>query len=533
MKKTIILKILLSTLSALIICLGLYNAYQTSSSLYYINSDVVDTGLLWQGVHQYGWSFLKSWNYNVDNWLLSLFPIHFVLFEIFGADTIILVWFGYIVYLLNILLCSAIAYQLGAKKSSFFIILLLLFGNYYLFFAGFITYPISHNSTNLYGLFSILLIIKWLKSPKYIYLFLIFFSCLLPACSDPWFLPNYLLPMIITQFCFLKKDFPLFKADKSSILLTILLLLSLLITYTHFFGILSFTTQKHNVFINFFQNHNENGKMLIRNIGYFINFIPTNLTNLQSAKFSWTVLGSFIIICIALAILSNIIIKYNTNPYLSRFLMISGLSVFFSILSYSFLDTRFLEIYSGRYLINIPLFIVMAMVIAIEFFWNKINFIIKTIFSILLILYLTSSIYSTISLWNKKYDLSTSQYGRLANFLIQNDLNYGYADYWQANMVTWLFHKKIAIRPLVFNSNGMIVSDMNLQTSKLWYQKSDLPKNNKNIFIIVDKKISKCTDQQSCTLKLAQQFGLPKKILSYNEEFIMVWDHPLLEMIKS
>ena len=49
------------------------------------NADTAHSAMLWYGVQHDGLSFLSTWYYSPDNWILSVLPLHFLAYGLFGV----------------------------------------------------------------------------------------------------------------------------------------------------------------------------------------------------------------------------------------------------------------------------------------------------------------------------------------------------------------------------------------------------------------------------------------------------------------
>jgi len=57
--------------------IGLFGSLKTTFGLFGINPDSSHSAMLWYGIRDHGMNFIKEWLFTPDNWLFSLFPIHF------------------------------------------------------------------------------------------------------------------------------------------------------------------------------------------------------------------------------------------------------------------------------------------------------------------------------------------------------------------------------------------------------------------------------------------------------------------------
>ncbi len=523
------------TLGVLLLLLGLYNSFKASFALTFVNSDVADTAILWDGVHQYGWIFVKSWMYTIDNWLLSLLPLHFLLFEIFGANTKVILWSGYLIFLANVILCGLIAYSINARIASILVPVVLLFSNYFTYLYGMIAFPISHNITNLYGLICFLFVIKWMKNPRFFHLVIIFFCIVVAGLSDPWLLPCYAIPILLSQFILLIRSQPTHKINHNAWLI-VTLMLALLIIATKFFGIFSYVKSTELSTFSFtylFANFD----LFLKALGGLLNLIPDFLQISHSHLFLVKKLSIIIIFILSSAIAIDIITLVRENPVRLNFFLTIIFSFLLLMVSFCLLNTEGVKLWTidlSRYLINLLFLLILGIAVSIEFYWHTFHKALKIALTTVSLLYVFTSISSTYPLWKQPTNIKENEFTSLTNFLSTNHLTYGYADYWKANIVTLLSKNKIRVRSIKFSKkNGTVTSSLHFQTSKLWYLPNDLPTDTNETFIIVEKGYSLCNDIQSCTAKLTQQFGPPAKILTYKDNFIMIWNHPLLDTIRN
>ena len=532
-------KFWLVTIGILIALLGLYNSFKASFILNPITSDSIDTVMIWLGYHQQGWLFIKNWYYNLDNWLLSLFPLHFLLFEIFGDKPSVLLWAGFGVFITNILLCALIAYRLGARIAAAVVPLILLFSNYFAHLGGYLTFIIAHNITNAYGLICLLLTIEWTKKPRYFYLIIIFFCAVIAGISDPWFLPTYAIPILAAQLIlFIRYKQTDYGRSAPWILATL------------FFVLLTISTQGFGVF-HFLLSPSiplANSKDIIFHLSilprvlgrlFYLfpgSFLIKDFYIILPALFSFGIVFLFTIAVIIKVrkLISNNLVQLNF--FLTIIFSIIIISVSYCLLNMQGNGDWYIK--SSRYLINVLFLLILGLGVAIDLYWQSLGKTLKIAAGIVGLVYITSSFSSTFEVWKQPtdIDITKSEPYLLANFLLANNLNYGYADYWNSNIITWITHNKLRVRSIRFSEkNGYILSTYYPQTSKLWYLPSDFSPNQGEFFIIIKNSGMGCPDTRLCMPALIKQFGKPEKILTYQGHydpyFIMVWNHPLLTTI--
>jgi len=154
----------LRTAIALLFLAGLFVSWQTTLGSFRPDADASQAAMLWHGIGHYGPGFLKDWIFTPDNWVFSLYPISFSLFALFGPEPALVILTGWLVFVASVLVSGAIAKVQGAARSAVIVPLALLFSGLYAHQEGFLSYPASHNVTNLYGLVAFLCLLAWIKS---------------------------------------------------------------------------------------------------------------------------------------------------------------------------------------------------------------------------------------------------------------------------------------------------------------------------------------------------------------------------------
>lgn len=529
-------KLLLGLLITAIFAIGIYNSYQATFYINEITSDSTYTAVMWQGIKEYGWVFLKSWFYNSDTFIFSLFPWHFLIFSIIGDSPRVLLWLGYLIFLGNLAICSWIAYRLKARWSAIIVPLLLLFCNFFTYLGGYVTFNICHNISTLFGLICILLVIEWLRKPHYIFLIVIFLLTVIAGLSDPWFIPAFACPILLTQLLHLI----IFKEKQSSSSVPLLLgalFIGFLVITTNVFGFLQLIKPPSIPLAP--------PKDLIKHLFYFpkvagwlFYLIPGRFT--LNRFFNLSALIPFIIIFIlTLTLFIKIRKQVLSSTEQFNFFLIILLSILLIFGSYCLLRMNFEStwyIKSSRYLINILFLLILGVTVAVELYWQDIGKTLKILWPIVGLLYVASSLSSTLYLWTRPINLKDNESYLLADFLAANHLTYGYADYWSANVISYFTNNKIKVRPVYFDTKDGNVTPPNFPGfSKLWFKSSDLPADQKEYFIIVQKIYYGCPDEQKCIATLSSEFGPPEKILvlqnKEGKDYVVVWDHPLLEQM--
>jgi hypothetical protein len=506
--------------------IGLYGSYKIVIGLFGIDADTSHSLILWEGIRQNGVAWLTDWFFTQDNWLLSLFPFHFLGFAIFGATASVVIIGGWIIFVLSAILSGMIAWQLGVRKAPLLITVVLLNLGLYAHATGFVSYSTSHNISNLFGLFSIYILMKWVSSRLDRWLVILLIVLLCGAISDPWMLASYNLPILLVSFYFFlrpRKDL----TRKNCLKIIAITIFSIFSVKSQLFGQLSFLPSMHFA-PGAWSTVNDNAVYLLKDLGGLLNIIPFVGTN----SFIPSVISLFILLFFlefyALNY-KNIIGKIRTPMvlyFIFAFFSVSGILSSFVISSVPAQD------YSARFLINCIYLIPISIGVLAEFNWKTINSIFRHATILIVSLFLISNLASTFSLvLSSDFKFKETGVSDTIAFLKEKGLTYGYGPYWgaNANAVTTASNFQVIVRPVVFDKQtGSMIVGNRAQTSKRWYGEQDIPKETKKYFVIVKSDGEECPDVDICLSGLVKQFGEPVDRYKRADYIILVWDHKLV-----
>ena len=487
-------------------------------------NDVAHSVILWRNFNAYGFQWITDWNFTQDNWLFSLVPINFVLYYIFGDEAFVSILSGWGIFIFSIFISGLIALELSSKKSFYIVTITLLYMGSYAHTSGFVSYATSHGITNLFGLISILLVIKYIKDGKNgVLLFSIFLLLITGALSDPWMIASYTLPIILTSFIIAIS----YKTKRLKLIVLFCVSICSLILVYVIRDILTFLSDSY-FRIGSWEVINSNAVFLLRDLGGLFNIIPMISSNYFISSF---ISLFFVFVLFISSIYYSGILKRNHTLFIFFvFLLFStaGISLAFMISDIQ------AKTYSARFLINILFLVPIFIIVIFTKMWDKIH-IIQKVFSIfILFLFIFSGILSSKeNILNPRINIKSGEAHNLMNFLINNNLNYGYGPYWgsSANAITILSDEDVIIRPIKFDSYGSIIFGDNFQSSSRWYTKFDYPKNQKTFFVVVANDGEECLDIKVCEEGLVKAYGEPIQTLLYQKKKIMVWKHPLINYI--
>jgi hypothetical protein len=508
------------------IFVGLYGSLKVVVGLSRIDPDSCHSIMLWQGINDHGMSWLSGWIFTQDNWLFSLVPFHFLGFLIFGATPAVVIFGGWIIFILSALISGVIAWKLNAKRAALLIPVVVLFAGHFVHANSFASYSTSHNVTNLFGLASLLVILQWVQAQKNIRLILLLLILIAGAVSDPWMVAAYNLPiMLVSAILYFMPTLKIKRMDCAKLFLVALV--SILAVKTKLFRTLSFLPSME-FHVGSWETIKNNVSFLIKNLGGMLDILPFRESNeFIYAAISLLIIVSLLIVNVGKAIRSSVINEKSIFIFvLFSFFSIGGISLAYSIGSIEATSI------TARFLVNCMYSSVIGLGVLVDRHWEKSSITSQTISFSVIALFLLAGITSNFQAWRAPgFALKDGGTIELLNFLQKNNLSYGYGPYWgaHANAVTAASGSKVRIRPVVFdNTTGMMIAGTRPESSKHWYLPDDAPVDQKEYFVLVRRDVEECVDINLCIAGLEKQFGPAVKQLKYSDATILVWDHPLI-----
>lgn len=506
-----------------LVILGLVNSFFVTIHNIAIESDTTISVTLWNGLHQYGWNFLRDYRYSVDGWAFSIVPIHFLLFYLFGTSEHIIILGGWIIFASILFMLNICAKQAGVTLRSRLVCLVFLsFANVAtIWFCGYLTYSICHNISILFFLIGYFFAIKY-KNKTSIAAYIIL--NLLAAISDPWLSFAFILPMLASgAITFIVKKDNFYK--NISIASGVCFIINVASVKTSVFGLFPYIvgTQPFEISIPIIANKIH---FITRAYGYFFQFIPEKVAHKESQD--GVILGFWIVAIICSAVKFIAEIKEKDEKEISLYLLFL-MSVFSLILA----QLMFAEVvadFSGRYIINIFLLTPFLLCIGQKCYTDKI---IRCVTFAYLTFFIVTSIYSSNQFWNWN-GYERSRPNAVTKALKAEGLSFGYGLYWDAMAptVTWINNGNPTVRGVLFdNEKKMLTNRIGWQTNAIWYKPEDLKNQPQRQFLILkntgyndpcgDDKLAECGDD------LTKQFGIPEKVSVIGDYTIFIWNHPL------
>jgi len=433
-----------------------------------LNSDTVHPALLSQDIRTYGFQVLTQYRLPSDDPYLfsdTLFfhlPIHFFL----NFSLIALKISSFLIFILIICVFSLIVFFATKKK-----IIALSFAAFFTALppSSSLTYmtPIFHNGTIFF--IGLLFLLFWYTKKNYHYtLILTFIITGLAVFSDSIIIMWFFIPFYIVLFHFDKEEL-----NKNKYTYILILFISIIIflikkffipTFRH--HMVTFTLDPSAIVHNFFTM----SKIYV----YFYNEIFFSLTNWFNIFFAS-----------AIVILSIIIVYESTDQLKRKFpifhlkesnraniftgffneiteinLLKATLIFCIVIPSIIFILSDYANFGNLRYLS----FSFLAALLV--FFFNlKID---NPRIVIPLLLLIIVNIGIGINTIASMSDHNNSDSNQLLNSLIENNLTFGYGDYWDANYITYLSHGAVTMRPVTYRDNDIFPFEW--LTCDCWYR---------------------------------------------------------------
>lgn len=372
---------------------------------------------------------------------------------------------------------------------------------------------LAHNGTSLLcGILTIVIIFMLFKMRKINYKkkfsisFIILILIMIGTLSNPLLIIIFIAPITLGYIIFYKQK---------NIFLSAFFLLANIISYIaykyKFSGIIKTIIPNPPIFLKYMSSGITPLDQINQNIVFFFEGIAWLLNdNLALLWYEPNFLSlATLILIILLAVCTFYYLIKEEKPkalFLNRFVLLSIFTLFcayvFSGMAQSLATTR--------YLVFIPI----AIIILIALSYTPSN----RIFTIVVILFLA------ISITGNYYHLQTMETNpnriqhELIEYLHDNNLHYGYGDYWDSNILTYLSKFDIIVRPIYISKIGSIRPHNWLQNTN-WY----IYPPEADVFIILKEKRIPYSFIQTDLRKLIT-INPPKEVLQFQEYTIYVWN---------
>lgn len=486
-----------SYLFFLISTFSLILSIYTSGKYFTLDADTINSALVWGEIERSGFHAIKEWIPTDDNWYLSVYPIHFIIYKIFGYESINTL---IAISSLQVFTCAIISFLILSKitsnKNSIFIVPFLCFLPYFCYKVGFISHPFSHNTSNLYGL--LLIYVNLRINRKILASIISSLIILIAGVSDPWYIASFGIPFLLYQLLSDSTD------KKNKFIPSTIALISLLIYFSHIL--------QNWLAVPLSHFHLASIEVIKSNIYWYAYGIGSML-NLFYADNEISRIASFVVIMTLGAY--GLYKLYFAEKNAISFLLVMSVA---GISGAYILGSPEKQYYSARFLVNIVyIFYIISFFMILSKHGSKHLYIIAISFI---------SISSLVVHLKQNSDNLVSSAESQVKFMEQNGLNYGFGPYWSGNpnVVNWLSKGEIDFSPVIFrNDNGFI--DWNTPHAQSFRNK--IKPGNKKTFIMLSSDGESCSNIDLCIDGINKQYGKPDAIIKYQSSLFYVYDKGL------
>ena len=485
------------------IIFGFFSKFLIALNLEY-NSDSVIPGMIVREMWQYHNYLLQG--YHLEGSYTAIFtdilPFHLLIQGITNYNPTALRITCYLIFILTLILFSYLIFRYSRSYFPVFVFLALMLNldpnSYYYYII-----PVLHNGTAFFTALMIILLLDF--NTRYRNLLIpiiagIFMSLLI--FSDSIIIMTFLIPFIVYYIFFQKEK--TMNSHFVMVFTCVLAFFANIIKNSPILGYFphhpSIMTIPYMIFINI--------PLFIRSVLIDINYVTTNIFEKPNV---FPYIEGIVLICIvAWALWWTVnIVKSPKDEQEKRikpliiFLLLSGLFFFLSFISTITPDTM----YTSRYLTftATTFFVVVALACL-----KKNNYYLVVICLAIGIGIITNLIYLPTLTYHPdqdKYDL--------IQYLEANNLSYGFGDYWDSNILTYLANEKIIIRPVESTSSNII--SFAWLSSDRWFK--DRPPGVNEYFIIEHSDVHLTKNDIDRLIKTTP----PVKILDYKNYRIFVF----------
>lgn len=497
--------------------------------------DMLHSVLVWQGIQEHGLGWLNEWRFTQDHWLFSLVPYQASLVQVSGGGMDAIAFSGWLIFFLAAVFSALTARELAGNLAAAIVFTLLMWVNAYGHIEGFASYPVSHNITNLFGLVTLWQLLRWAAKPSWLLGSMICLLQLIAGLSDPWLLPTFTLPMILSLVIVgLLNRHGHRHGHAWTIRAWLSLVLGLSITFvlvkTGLWGTLDFVPPMQFL-IGPFSTQLANLQALMGNLGGLFSLLPPlepawiywPEVRLQYALPSYLIVGGLFLFTAVRSIIWPTDVKTRLFTWVAVFSVV-GICAAYVISSVAG------TVSSVRFVINSLYLVTIALVVYASHHWPQLKRWHKTVIVCLGAMYLITSAVSYIRFWHSGWEQSDHAVKPLIKTLDEHGLNYGYGQYHGAksNVVTLLTNGRITMRPVAYDQKTGQISFLHPQTAPRWYTAEDAPKDQKQFFVYLTRATTECPDFDLCREALFRDFGPAAKEIPLQKGVIFVWNHPLV-----
>ncbi|WP_297695635.1 hypothetical protein [Phenylobacterium sp.] len=509
------------------LALGLFVSFRYAISIWTPDSDMAVPLALWTGFQRHGWSFLASWRYTPDNWLLSLTPIDALVFSLAGPSPTTVAAVGWMIFAASVALTAALAWRLAGATAAAVLACVLAFANpAAIGSAGYLAYPVTHNISMAWALAALILGAAAVGRGSVLLALASGLAVFIDAVSDPWAMPAIALPLILASGVFAlarRRE----AAGRGAAALFVACGLAAWAAQSRVWGALGFLPSP--------QFHLTSPAGVLHNLwtaakdaAAMANVLPRADTG------AWWVLHvDFIALALALAAAVLGAAAAARRDSASRQLIVAAaiLSMLGTVSAYAIGAWPTLASL-GRWFPNLYFFGGLLAAYALAAGWRGRPAWARFAAAAYAALFATAGALADPGAWlgpprpSRPYEAEA-----LAAYLEGQGLTYGYGPYWGAKslIIGPVSGGRVTIRPVAFE--GGKLRRRVAESSSLWYRAADEPPGLKARFVLVKNDGEACLDLPACEAAAVRQLGPPARRLEHEGYVVLVFDHPIAERI--
>ena len=333
-----------------------------------INADSSFPVMVFLGWQHVGFKYFESVNFTVDNWLLSLFPIDFILFSLLGINVHTIILSGWLFFGISLI---SVAFLLSRKdriaKFPTAIVafcLVMLVQNVSSAYSFWYVFPVSHGISLMYCVTSVIIVIKCLEAKSWktsislaIILLLI---TLIAGLSDPWFIVAFDIPLLVALPIYAIWNM---KLSWNMLLIVFGIVLGWLVGYSQLFGLMSFLPVAPYHFATSLNTIKINAISALQNTAGLLG-LTTNAVN--SFQYLLRLTIYILVLVLGLPGLFLIFVKLrktnSTVLFAGIYFFVSSCAVFSSLV----LSDIQVGQYTARYILNVPVFLLALLCLGVQ-----------------------------------------------------------------------------------------------------------------------------------------------------------------------
>lgn len=522
---------LVAALAAALIAFGLFVSFRYSLSFWGPDADTAVPLSLWEGFSRHGWSFLTTWRFTPDNWLLSLVPLVALFQWLSDGEPLAITAMGWMIFVASVAMTSALAWRVAGRGAALALAVVLLFANpMALGPPGFLAAPVSHDISMAWALLALLLSVRSLEARSALAAIpaaaLAGLAVFADVLSDPWAGPAVGLPLAIAggALAVVRRGS---SAGRAAALVAIAAAAAFAAAYTRLFGLLDFLPEPRLDYAGpsaIGRNLAAAGRSLvvIGNVVPRRGELPGWAQAIDAAALGVLLAGAVALTAAGLR---------RAPPARQLVAAVAILSIGGVGLAFALGDWPSLE-FVARWFPNLYYFGALLVAIALTQAGGRLRLAARAAAFAYAALFVVAGCASAPGLWaGRGAPRAGGQTVALGHFLQNQGLRYGYGPYWGTHALAMglVTRGRVVIRPVSFNAGA--IHRREAETSPYWYEAADEPKDTPVRFVVIRNDGETCPDVEACAALAAAQFGPPARRLSFGDAVILVWPHPISDRI--